>query len=169
MNYKKMASAWRNFKNIFSRPLFTIIFRSKILFFVTYSILTGQTKVEFVIYWVLKFIYSEKATKFCEISTLILSYVVPVKSKVKISPKFVAFSEYMNFNTFFFLNYILTYMRGKYYLHVFFHILHGFIFILSFHYDIPFSFYCFFQLNLFYSTIFAYLFMYVIFFLIAVM
>ena len=47
---------------------------------------------------VLKFIYSEKATKFCEIFTLILSYViVPVKSKVKISQNFVAFSEYMNF------------------------------------------------------------------------
>ena len=45
----------------------------------------------------LKFIYSEKATKFCEISTLLLSYVVPVKSKVKISQNFVAFSEYMNF------------------------------------------------------------------------
>ena len=29
---------------------------------------------------VVKFIYSEKATKFCEISTLLLSYVVPVKS-----------------------------------------------------------------------------------------
>ena len=27
----------------------------------------------------LKFIYSEKATKFCKISTLLLSYVVPVK------------------------------------------------------------------------------------------
>ena len=45
----------------------------------------------------LKFIYSEKATKFCEISTLLLSYVVPVKSKVEISQNFVAFSEYMNF------------------------------------------------------------------------
>ena len=44
-----------------------------------------------------KFIYSEKATKFCEISTLLLSYVVPVKSKVEISQNFVAFSEYMNF------------------------------------------------------------------------
>ena len=44
-----------------------------------------------------KFIYSEKATKFCEIFTLLLSYVVPVKSKVKISQNFVAFSEYMNF------------------------------------------------------------------------
>ena len=28
---------------------------------------------------ILKFIYSEKATKFCKISTLLLSYVVPVK------------------------------------------------------------------------------------------
>ena len=44
----------------------------------------------------IKFIYSEKATKFCEIFTLLLSYV-PVKSKVKISQNFVAFSEYMNF------------------------------------------------------------------------
>ena len=41
------------FQKKYSRPLFTIIFRPKILFFVTYSILTGQTKVEFVIYWVL--------------------------------------------------------------------------------------------------------------------
>ena len=32
----------------------------------------------------LKFIYSEKATKLYEIFTLLLSYVVPVKSKVKI-------------------------------------------------------------------------------------
>ena len=45
----------------------------------------------------MKFIYSEKATKFCEIFTLPLSYVVPVKSKGKILQNFVAFSEYMNF------------------------------------------------------------------------
>ena len=44
----------------------------------------------------LKFIYSEKVTKFCKISTLLLSYVVPVKSKVEISQNFVVFSEYMN-------------------------------------------------------------------------
>ena len=44
-----------------------------------------------------KFIYSENATKFCKIFTLLLSYVVPVKSKVKILHNFVAFSEYMNF------------------------------------------------------------------------
>ena len=46
----------------------------------------------------IKFIYSEKATKFYDIFTLLLSYVVSVKSKVKILQKFVAFSEYMNFN-----------------------------------------------------------------------
>ena len=45
----------------------------------------------------IKFINSEKATKFCEIFTLLLSYLVPVKIKVKISQNFVAFSEYMNF------------------------------------------------------------------------
>ena len=45
----------------------------------------------------LKFIYSEKATKFCEISIVDLSYVVPVKSMVEISQNFVASSEYMNF------------------------------------------------------------------------
>ena len=48
----------------------------------------------------LKFMYSEKATIFCEIFTLLLSYVVPVKRKVKISQNFVAFSEYMNFKLF---------------------------------------------------------------------
>ena len=31
-----------------------------------------------------KFICSKKATKFCEIFTLLLSYLVPVNSKVKI-------------------------------------------------------------------------------------
>ena len=48
----------------------------------------------------LNFIYSEKAAKFCEIFTLLLSYVVPVKSKVKISQNFVAFSEKLNFTIF---------------------------------------------------------------------
>ena len=44
-----------------------------------------------------KFIYSEKGTIFCEISTVDLSYVGTVKSTVEISQNFVAFSEYMNF------------------------------------------------------------------------
>ena len=43
-----------------------------------------------------KFIHSEKATKFCKISIFLLSYAVPVKNKVEISQNFVAFSEYMN-------------------------------------------------------------------------
>ena len=46
-----------------------------------------------------KFIYSEKATKLAKFFTLLLSYEVPVKSKVKISQNFVTFSEYMNFNS----------------------------------------------------------------------
>ena len=46
----------------------------------------------------LKFIYSEKATKFCEIFLLLLTVCTVVKSKGKILQNFVAFSEYMNFN-----------------------------------------------------------------------
>ena len=49
------------------------------------------------VFQMIKFMYSERATNFCEISTLLLSYVVPVKSKVDILQNFVAFSEYMNF------------------------------------------------------------------------
>ena len=45
-----------------------------------------------------KFIYSVKATKFCDIFTLLLTVCTVVKSKVKISQNFVAFLEYMNFN-----------------------------------------------------------------------
>ena len=45
----------------------------------------------------LKFVFSKKATKFCEISTVDLSYVVMVKSTVEILQNVVAFSEYMNF------------------------------------------------------------------------
>ena len=44
-----------------------------------------------------KFIYSEKATKFCEISTLLLTGTTQDKIKLEISQNFVAFSEYMNF------------------------------------------------------------------------
>ena len=51
----------------------------------------------------LKFIYSENATKCCKISTLLLFYVAPVKSKVKILKNLVAFSEYMNFKSLFIL------------------------------------------------------------------
>ena len=49
--------------------------------------------------YLVKFMYSEKATKFCEIFTLLSSHVVPVKSKVKISQNFVASSDYTDFRT----------------------------------------------------------------------
>ena len=45
----------------------------------------------------IKFIYSEKATKFCEISTADLTVTTKDISTVEISQNFVAFSEYMNF------------------------------------------------------------------------
>ena len=48
-------------------------------------------------YFLIKFVYSEKVTKFCEISTLLLSTVHTDKSKVEISQNFVALTEYMNF------------------------------------------------------------------------
>ena len=44
-------------------------------------------------WFLIKFIYSEKATKFYEISTLLLTLCTVVKSKVEISRNFVAFSE----------------------------------------------------------------------------
>ena len=47
----------------------------------------------------LKFIYSEKATKLCKISTLDLTVLHTVKSKVEISQNFVVFSEYISFTT----------------------------------------------------------------------
>ena len=50
---------------------------------------------EWICLW--KFIYSEKAINFCQISTLGFSYVETVKCTVEISQNFVAFSEYMNF------------------------------------------------------------------------
>ena len=52
-NKNNMVSAWRNFKNIFPRPLFIIIFRPEVLKFHPYSILTGDTIVGFVIFCVL--------------------------------------------------------------------------------------------------------------------
>ena len=47
--------------------------------------------------FLLKFIYSEKARKFCEIPTLLLSVCTIDKSKVEILQNFVSFSEYTNF------------------------------------------------------------------------
>ena len=53
-------------------------------------------------FFVLKFIYSGKATKFLEISTVKLRVTTQDKSTVEILQNFVAFSEYMNFKGNFF-------------------------------------------------------------------
>ena len=68
--------------------------------FVAFSEYTNFNQIFTQIYinCFVKFVYSEKATNFCEISTLLLSTVHTDKSKVEISQNFVAFSEYMNFN-----------------------------------------------------------------------
>ena len=52
-----MVSTWRNFKNIFSRPLFTIIFRPEKPKFHPNSILTGDSMVGFVIFCVISLFY----------------------------------------------------------------------------------------------------------------
>ena len=54
-NKNDMVSAWMNFKNIFSRPLFTIFFKPEMLKFPPYSILTRDTMVRFVIFCVLMY------------------------------------------------------------------------------------------------------------------
>ena len=51
-NKNDTVSVWGNFKNIFPRPLFIITFNPEILRFHTYSNLTGDTRVKFVIYFV---------------------------------------------------------------------------------------------------------------------
>ena len=57
---------------------------------------------------VIKFIYSEKATKSCEIFPILLTVcMTDVKSKGKISKNFAAFSEYMNFNNLWQIYYIV--------------------------------------------------------------
>ena len=61
--FLKMACARWNFKNIFSRTLFNIIFWPEILKFHPYSILTRQTMVRFVIYCVLMTRCHEKEWK----------------------------------------------------------------------------------------------------------
>ena len=53
-NKNDMVSTWKNFENIFSRTLFTIIFRPEMLKFHHYSILTREAMVGFVIYFVLR-------------------------------------------------------------------------------------------------------------------
>ena len=56
----------------------------------------NRKEIEYNCY--IKLIYPEKAAKLCEISTLLLSYVVTVERMVEISQNFEAFSKYTNFN-----------------------------------------------------------------------
>ena len=67
------------------------------LIFIVMTELFLDTKLLLLGMNLLKFVYFEKATKFCEISTLLLTTVHTDKSKVEISQNFVAFSEYINF------------------------------------------------------------------------
>ena len=62
-----------------------------------FKLFTGIIAVHLSKDFKLKFIYSEKATKFCEIFPLLLTTVHTVKSKGNISQNFVAFSEYIHF------------------------------------------------------------------------
>ena len=67
-----------------------------LLTYVLYFFFAFSIFVKLSIATVLKFIYSEKATKFCKIFPLLLTVFTAVKKR-KISQHFVAFSEYMNF------------------------------------------------------------------------
>ena len=68
--------------------------RALVHIFVLFYMEINATKI--LVARLLMFRYSEKATKFSEISTLLLSYVVPVKSQVEILQSLGAFSEYRN-------------------------------------------------------------------------
>ena len=85
--------------NAFGENIIHRIFKKK----QSYMYIPSTINTDFICNWLhvatylLKFIYSEKATKFCEISIVDLPYVVTVKSTVEILQNFEAFSEYMNF------------------------------------------------------------------------
>ena len=67
--------------------------------------------------------YSEKATKFCEIFPLLLTACTVVKSKGKILQNFVAFSEHMNFKGY--KNWKLDFIVVVYSIELFGELLHG--------------------------------------------
>ena len=69
--------------------------QNSLLQFVCMNIFFGTFQL---IFRLVRLIYSEKATKFCEIPTILLSVSTVDKSKVEISQNFVAFSEYTNSN-----------------------------------------------------------------------
>ena len=57
----------------------------------------GPKKFNYGLPFGIKFIYLEKATKFCKISTVDLTGTTWHKPSVEILQNFVAFSEYMNY------------------------------------------------------------------------
>ena len=86
-----------HFCSQFSAKQPRLFFTSQIKSVCFYLIILSMEHRIIDIYSILKFIYFEKVTKFCEISTLLLSVCTVDKSKVEISQYFVAFSEYTNF------------------------------------------------------------------------
>ena len=72
-----------------------MVLRGSVPLLVYYVFIKRKMQFHAVVF--LKFVYSEKATKFCEISTLLLSVSTVDKSKVEISQNFEAFSENKNF------------------------------------------------------------------------
>ena len=59
----------------------------------------NEFRISFLLSHSIFFIYFDKATKACKISTLLLSVCSADKNKVEIQQNFVAFSEYMNFTS----------------------------------------------------------------------
>ena len=91
--------------------------------FTTSALLRPRTPLHYSVQWGqnilkfsnsnLKFIYSEKATKFCEIFTLLLTGKTKDKRKVKISQNYLAFSEHMKFKRFRSSAYTIFWACGK--------------------------------------------------------
>ena len=83
--------------------MWAVLFLLKIESRFLVMLLTLKSRVAYLVftYWLwddfLKFIYSEKATKFCQFFPLLLTVCTVVKSKGKIWQNFVAFLEYMSF------------------------------------------------------------------------
>ena len=83
------------FKSTLKKEIF--VFKSNCRPVASYDNFSRFSNCRYIEKNILKFMYFEKATKFCEIFTFLLSFVVLVKSKVNISQNFEAFSEYLNF------------------------------------------------------------------------
>ena len=104
---------WQLYKQGFQHTQWALAYIRIITYTTMYICMYYFRGPDIFISTIIKFIYSEKATKFCEIFTLLLSYVMPVKSKVKISQNCVPFSEFMNFNSVV-GNHSDTYTLGKF-------------------------------------------------------